>query len=305
MRVLVTGCHGFLGHHVTALLLQHGHHVVGVDRINGARSPKAERIAAFEKFGDRVQFVEGEMHKWAFVRGLAERMEPDAIFHAAGQYSVRYTAENDTHYIQSNLVAAYLVCWSLPRELSVPRIVYASSAAVSDARRPSGAYGATKGVGEDLLGASHARFGTDSVSLRYGVLYGPMIRPDTDFYRTVARHLRGEDAQPGSQYDKRTPMIEIGDAAELAVRAIESRQGGAHTLPAVAPDGAHTYREVLRTAAHLTGLPARDTTPAPLRAPAIPPDLEPVRALLGWAPTTTLPQGMERYLAWARTATTK
>jgi nucleoside-diphosphate-sugar epimerase len=304
VKVLVTGCHGFLGHHVTALLLKAGHDVVGVDRINGARSPKGNRIAAFQKFGKHVRFVEGELHRWAFISKLTEEVAPDAIFHAAGQYSVKYNSDNDTAYIQSNLVAAYLVCWSLPRALKVPRIVYASSQAVSDARRPSGAYGATKGVAEDLLAAAHHRYGTDSIALRYGVLYGPMIRPDTDFYRVVNDHLAGREARPSSQYDKRTQMIEIADAAELALRAIECRTGGTHTIPAIAPDGAHTYRAVLHAAALATGKPCRDVAGGPPPHKPVPPDLSSVRKLLDWSPSITLPQGMERYLAWARTAIT-
>src|SRR5690606_15388582 len=125
------------------------------------------------------------------------------------------------------------------------------------------------------------------------------------FYRTVAAHLAGQQARAGSQWDKRTPMIEIQDAAEIAVRALESQVKGCHTIPAIAPDGSHTYREVLHAAAQVTGLPARDAPGGKLLPPSRPPDLSAVQSLLGWAPSITLPQGMERFIAWSRTAITR
>jgi UDP-glucuronate 4-epimerase len=303
VKVLVTGCHGFLGHHVTAALLARGHTVIGVDRITGARSPKANRIAEFEKFGRRVLFREGDLSKWPFTEQVITSAKPDAIFHAAGQYSISYTTKNLAHYIHGNLVLPVLVL-EAAAIAKVPRVVYASSQSISDARQPSGLYGASKAFGEEALWAYGKRKGLSGVSLRYGVLYGPMIRPDTDFFRVVNNHLAGRGVQPSSQYDKRTPMIEIGDAAEIAVRSIESKADGVHTIPAIAPDGSHTYREVLLAAARITGLPARDIEGEPVRSIPAPPDLSSVRKLLGWVPSVALPQGLERYIPWARTATT-
>lgn len=303
MKVLVTGCHGFLGHHVTALLLKRGHEVLGVDRITGARSPKAARIAAFERFGERARFVEGNLAKWDFAREVIAKAAPAAIFHAAAQYSIRYTTENLKHYIHGNLVMPVLVLEAAALA-GVGRFIYASSQSISDERRPSGLYGASKGFGEEALAAYWHRHKLAGVALRYGVLYGPMIRPDTDFFRTVNDHLAGREAKPGSMFDRHVPLIEISDAAELAVRAIEADTTGTITLPAVAPDPARTYRQILHAAAAITGKPVRTPTAGPVMSPRTPPDMTRVRDVLGWSPRITLPQGLERYIAWARTATT-
>jgi UDP-glucuronate 4-epimerase len=303
VKVLVTGCHGFLGHHVCAQLLEKGHQVVGVDRITGARSPKANRIAAFAKFGKACRFIEGDLASWAFTRKMMVTEKPRAVFHAAGQYSVKYTTENLQHYITGNLVAPLYLLEAAALS-GVFRVVYASSQAISDQRQPSGLYGATKGFGEEAAYAYWVRKGISTVGLRYGVLYGPMIRPDTEFHRTVAEHLAGLEAKPGSQFDKLAPLIEIQDAAEIAVRALEANQGGPHVIPAVANDVRHSYRDVLEAAAAITGRPARAPTPAPQRGPRSPMDQHATRQLLGWVPSITLAKGMGRYLEWAKQSAT-
>ena len=43
LRVLVTGCAGFIGWKVTELLLRDGHTVVGVDNLNGAYDPRLKQ----------------------------------------------------------------------------------------------------------------------------------------------------------------------------------------------------------------------------------------------------------------------
>ncbi len=125
MKVLVTGHLGFIGHHVTAALIERGHKIVGVDRINGAASFKDDRILAQKPWG---------------------------VTHIAAQYSVKYTPENCVRYVQNNL-AAFTYIFEAAKIVGVPRIVYASSIAISDTRQPSGLYGATKAYGEECAHA--------------------------------------------------------------------------------------------------------------------------------------------------------
>jgi UDP-glucuronate 4-epimerase len=309
VRVLVTGCNGFLGHHVTALLLARGHEVLGADRPDRAeRSDKRDRKSAADEFrkSKRYHVATGDLAQWAFVRDLLKNSRVDAIFHAAGQYSIAYSTANLKHYIHGNLIAPVLI-YEAAALAKVKRIVYASSQAISDARRPSGLYGASKGFGEDALAAYWTRHRIAGVCLRYGVLYGPMIRRDTDFFRTVNDHLARRPPRQGSQWNKRTPLIETRDAAEIAVRSLEAKTEGTITLPAIAEDRPHSYRDVLHVAAHLSGLPALNPDPeAEPAAPRWPPicDVSAVRQALGWSPSITLRIGMERYIEWARTATT-
>lgn len=300
MRVLVTGCHGFLGHHVTAALLARGHQVVGLDRISGARSPKADRIA---KFGKDATFHEVDLKHFGRTHAAIAKARPDVIFHAAGQYSIRYSTENLQHYIDGNLILPLYV-YEAARLSGVHRVVLASSQAISDARRPSGIYGASKAFGEEALAAYCHRYDMAGVALRYGVLYGPMIRRDTEFFRTVNDHLAGRMAKPGSQFDKRTPLIEVRDAAEIAVRTIEAETTGMLTLPAIAYDTPRSYRDVLLCAAYATDGKVRWPSEPPERGPAEWSDLSATHHALGWYPKIRLEQGMEDYLKWARTAIT-
>lgn len=299
--ILVTGAHGFLGHHVAVALRAAGHRVIGSDRVKNARTDKRARVDAIRDAGG-LEFIEADLSKFKSVVLLLKRAKPDVVFHTAAQYSVPYTTENMHHYISSNLVAFTYLLEAAAAVKTCRRVVYASSAAVQDNGRPSGLYGATKAYNEHAAAAYSNRKKLETIGLRYGVIYGPRMRRDTEMLRVVRAFCLGAPIPVTSQTTKHAPFIEISDATELTKRAIEVPLKGkdrCHVLHARANEGTACYADVAVTCEKITGRKAK--LPAdmvvPRRGRVI--DQAPVREVLGFVPSIGLEEGLRIYLPWA------
>lgn len=207
MRILVTGCYGFIGSRTCQVLASQGHEVLGVDRIRDARSYKADRVAET----GIANFTEADLANDAHVRVLVARLKPEVIVHLAGQYSIPHGADSTRRYVDSNILS-HLNILEAAEANKVRRVVYASSTAVSDNRKPSGLYGATLGFREEAAHV-YSRRGVETIGLRYGAVYGPMMRRDTDIYRAVSEMLTGKKIRACKAFREAKPFVEVGIAA--------------------------------------------------------------------------------------------
>ena len=172
MYILVTGGAGFIGSHVTRLLLDAGHGVVVLDNMsNGHKDqvdPRAKLIVGDIKDTQKVQQA---------LKGA------DAVIHMAGLIIVPESVADPAKYCDNNVLGTVSLLQSM-RESGVKKIIFSSSACVygtpdklpikEDAPvRPDNPYGACKASIEAFLQTYHANFGFDATILRYFNPYGP------------------------------------------------------------------------------------------------------------------------------------
>lgn len=215
VKVLLTGIHGFIGHHCALRLLANGHEVLGTDRLTGAISAKEHRICALREAGD-VRFVDLNLAHFDKVHDLIAGFRPDVVIHLAAQFPIRHNAEAVQRYVESNVTSWLNVAESC-RMTGVPRMVYASSVMARDNGRPSALYGATKSFNEQCAFV-YANLGMTTVGLRYAAVYGPEIRRDAASYRIAQDVLADRQIAMLKGFDAPTHMVEISDAAEVTVR---------------------------------------------------------------------------------------
>ena len=105
MPILVTGAAGFIGFHLCQRLLSRGEQVIGFDNLNPYYDP-ALKQARLERLTAEVGFcfVQGDLADGPAVAGLFERFQPSRVVNLAAQAGVRYSVENPSAYIQSNMV---------------------------------------------------------------------------------------------------------------------------------------------------------------------------------------------------------
>lgn len=211
MRILVTGCGGFIGSHLCERLLQDGHDVVGVQRLS--RDPGAVRVArGLQAVAETAKAAPGV---WTLVRGaLTDAADVDecldhgpfdGVVHLAAQAGVRTSLEHPVSTSTDNIIGTQtLLRGLLQRGYSAAPFVFASSSSVygpNPGRRPQAEYrtaeaplspyAVTKLAGELCLRQQHAVYGGSFAALRFFSVYGPRQRPDLVLDRFTEALLDG------------------------------------------------------------------------------------------------------------------
>src|SRR5437899_5165878 len=105
MKILVTGAAGFIGMHTARLLLARGDEVVGIDNLNDYYDPrlKSDRLAQLTP-NARFRFKFMDVADGPTLDALFSAERFDRVVHLAAQAGVRYSLQNPSAYVQSNLV---------------------------------------------------------------------------------------------------------------------------------------------------------------------------------------------------------
>jgi UDP-glucuronate 4-epimerase len=314
MRVLLTGCAGFIGMHCAARLLARGDEVLGVDSLSPYYSValKRERLRRLEPHRG-FRFEQADLSDAEATRRLFEAARPEGVLHLAAQPGVRYSLVNPSSYIQSNLVAfAHLL--EACRRHAPRHLVYASSSSVygSNAKlpwsesdnvdHPVSLYAATKKANELMAHAYSHLHGLPASGLRYFTVYGPWGRPDMSPMLFASAILEGRPIQVFNRGDMKRDFTYIDDAVEATLRVLDRPPAG--TPPwRVLNVGNHQpvalleYIELLERA--LGKAAVRELKP--MQAGDVPATYADTRALqdaVGFAPATPLAQGLAQFAEW-------
>jgi UDP-glucuronate 4-epimerase len=229
-RVLVTGCAGFLGSHLTERLVDAGEEVVGVDCFTDYY-PRRRKEMNLERLRDRPRFTLRELDLATDpLDNLIEGI--DTVFHLAAQPGVRGSfGESFSRYAKDNILATQRLLETSAAG-SVASFVYASSSSVYGnsashptsevaERAPVSPYGLTKLATEELAAVYGRNEGMWTVGLRYFTAYGPRQRPDMAFTRFLESALAGEPVKilgDGSQVRDFTFVDDVVEGTIAAAR---------------------------------------------------------------------------------------
>ena len=307
MNALVTGAAGFVGSHLCEELLDHGHAVRGVDCFTDYY-PRERKYQNVEVLLGRqgFRFTECDLQDVE----LGELLdEVDLVFHLAGQPGVRPSWGKDFgHYVRQNIsVTQRLLEAVKPRPIR--KLVYASSSSVyGDAEcyptpesirpAPVSPYGVTKLAAEHLCELYRVNFGIPTVSLRLFTVYGPRQRPDMAFSRLVEAAVRERTFElygDGSQTRDFTYVADVVSAMRTAALSdwcgVANIGGGSRT----------SMKEVIAMVEALCGpidITVGRTQQGDVRHTAA--DTSVAAAAFGYAPRTSITEGIEAMVAWAQ-----
>jgi len=298
VRFVVTGAAGFIGSQLAEALQRQGHDVRGVDCFTDSYDPAEKERNARGLDVSRLDLAEEEV----------DLDGADGVFHLAGQPGVRSFGEVFPLYVRRNVVATQRLLDTCAR--SGVRVVLASSSSVyGDAESyptpedaptvPISPYGITK-LSCEHLGRAYARaFGLDVVVLRYFTVYGPRQRPDMFLRRVCEALASGETFELYGSGRQSRSFTYVGDAVEATVAAMERAPAGT-TLNVGGGDEA-TVLDAIGALERIAGrsLDVRRLEPARGDVTRTKADVTRAREVLGWAPDTTLADGLSAMWAWA------
>lgn len=233
--ILVTGSSGFIGYFVTKRLLQMGATVIGVDNLNDyydveLKKARNEELKKFEKYYFQKKDI-SDMGEMAEV--FAQR-RIDKICHLAAQAGVRYSLQNPSLYVRTN-VEGFINVLEIARRYEIKDVVYASSSSVygnnsmptngfseKDAvNEPISVYGMTKRANELTAYSYHHLYGMNFTGLRFFTAYGPWGRPDMAYYNFTKAILEGQPIKVFNHGKMKRDFTYIDDVVDGVIKAIE------------------------------------------------------------------------------------
>ncbi len=199
--ILVTGAAGFIGHHLSKLLLKTGYKVVGIDNINDYYDVnlKYARLKDMNINKDDIHYNEPIVGDITFVKldltdkenmmDLFKIYRFDYVMNLAAQAGVRYSLINPHSYVDSN-ITGFLNILEGCRHYPVKHLVYASSSSVYGLNQnipfktsdhtdhPLAMYAASKKANEMMAHSYAQLYNIPNTGLRFFTVYGPWGRPD-------------------------------------------------------------------------------------------------------------------------------
>jgi UDP-glucuronate 4-epimerase len=330
VKVLVTGAAGFIGMHVSQILLGRGDTVVGLDNLNDYYDPqlKLDRLARLQpKPGFR--FVKLDVADRAGTEALFAAERFDRVVHLAAQAGVRYSLKNPHAYIDSNVVG-FMNMLEGCRHHGVKHLVYASSSSVYGGNttmpfsehhnidHPVSLYAATKKANELMAHTYSHLYRLPTTGLRFFTVYGPWGRPDMALFLFTKAILEGRPIDVFNHGQMVRDFTYVDDIAEGVVRTLDRIATPGEGYDAAAPDPARSnvpYRvfnignnDPVRLMDFIDAIESAVGRPAqknfmPLQDGDVPATFADVSELAGWTgfkPGMPVREGVGRFVAWYR-----
>ena len=330
MKILVTGAAGFIGMHVAQRLLARGDQVIGLDNLNDyydvrLKEARLARLSALPGF----RFERLDVADPAGMAALFAREGFERVVHLAAQAGVRYSLQNPQAYVQANL-AGFVNILEGCRHGGVKHLVFASSSSVyggntklpfsehDNIDHPVSLYAATKKSNELMAHAYSHLFALPVTGLRFFTVYGPWGRPDMALFLFAKAILEGRPIEVFNHGRMQRDFTYIDDIAEGVIRVLDKPAVPDAAFDAAAPDpatsnapyrvfniGNHQPVELMtyiETLEQNLGRVAQKNF-LPLQAgdvPATNADTTALRDWTGFAPATSVKDGVERFVAWYR-----
>ncbi|HRA80176.1 MAG TPA: NAD-dependent epimerase [Thauera sp.] len=330
MKILVTGAAGFIGMHASERLLARGDEVIGLDNLNDYYDPtlKEARLARLTP-QKSFRFVKMDVADRPGMERLFAEEKFDRVIHLAAQAGVRYSLQNPHAYIDSNVVGFMNILEGC-RHSKVQHLVYASSSSVyggntkmpfserDSVDHPVSIYAATKKANELMAHTYSHLYGLPTTGLRFFTVYGPWGRPDMALFLFTKAIIEGRPIDVFNHGKMKRDFTFVDDIVEGVIRTLDRTAAADAAFDSNQPDPGRSnvpYRvfnignndpvELMAFVAAIEdtlGMKAQKNF-MPLQDGDVPStyaDTDELNAWTGFAPATSVKDGVARFVAWYR-----
>jgi nucleoside-diphosphate-sugar epimerase len=302
---LVTGGAGFIGSHLAEELVRRGETVRVVDSLVTGKRHNLAHLRG-------VEFVEGDLADLDVARRAVEDI--DYVLHQAAIPSVPRSVQDPVTSNRANIDASLNVLVAA-RDGKVRRVVYAGSSSAygntptlpkveTMPTSPLSPYALQKLVAEQYCQMFTALYGLETVTIRYFNVFGPRQDPSSPYSGVISLFISAlcENRRPTIYGDgeQTRDFTYVANVVDGVLRAAHARAASGEVIN-VATGGRISLNLLFQTLRKLVGASDiepmyADPRPGDVRDSQA--DISKARRLLGYEPTVTFEEGLQRTVAW-------
>lgn len=320
MKILVTGCAGFIGSHLSELLLRHGHDVVGIDNMNQYYDPevKHQNLMSVEQRAESLKkefvFYRGDIRQQDMVAQILRDHNIEAIIHLAAMAGVRPSTENPLLYVDVNETGTTTLLEE-SKNAGVKTFVFGSSSSVygnnkevpfselHNVDKAVSPYAASKKSNEVMCHVYHKLYDMKIACLRFFTVYGPRQRPDLAINKFTKLILEGKKIPvygDGTKSRDFTFVEDIIDGIYKSLLWAHQSQGAVYEIFNLGESETTDVNtlikyleEALDKKADIQYLP---DVPGDVQTTFA--DISKAKKMLGYNPQTKIRDGLKKYVEW-------
>lgn len=302
MRIFVTGAAGFIGYHLSRRLLESGHDVVAMDKVDSN-----ERLAILNQF-EGFNFRPGCLATMQFLQDVGE---VDYIVHLAALPNVRKSIGQPYEQIKQD-VLGYVRLLEYTKELNdLKHMVFISSSSVygigggfseKSPARPIAPYSVSKLNNENMNTCYSYQYGFPITSLRLFTTYGPFGRKEMMVWICALNILQGKPVPLFNGGRNKRDFVFVSDVVDAVTLALFNKNSEGHNIYNVGTGTSVSTMEVIRIVENLLGrraelemLPSQQGDVATTCA-----DIRKIKKDLGFSPKVNISNGLEMFVDWLR-----
>ncbi|MFX1288285.1 MAG: GDP-mannose 4,6-dehydratase [Promethearchaeota archaeon] len=233
---MITGAAGFIGSHLTEILLKHNNFLILIDNFNEYYPGKEEQLQKI--LNNYEQNREYKLLKADLVENSTFNKinhEIDYIFHLAAQAGVRYSIDNASEVTSNNIVGTVNVFEYASKTPSLRKLIYASSSSVygnplytpvdeNHPKNPISPYAVSKLCGENYANLYFREYNLPVTILRFYTVYGPRGRPDMAIKTFFSQMLQNKEILIYGDGNQKRDFTYISDIIDGLILAGENKK---------------------------------------------------------------------------------
>jgi nucleoside-diphosphate-sugar epimerase len=308
MKILVTGCAGFIGSHVSEVLVSAGHQVVGLDSVTDYYNPAKKELNIKSITEKGVNFIKKDL----VTDDISDAaLDAEVVFHFAAQPGISSSVSFDL-YERNNFLATHKLLEAVKNNSNLKLFVNISTSSVyglhavgdeDSAPRPASHYGVTKLAAEQLALSYFYSGKLPVVSFRPFSVYGERERPEKLFPKLISAILQDK---PFTLYEGSLEHIRsytyVGDIVNGLLLALPNIDACVGQIFNLGTDQTITTGEVVSIVENIIGkkatmdvIPKRSGDQMETSA-----NIGKIGKILGYKPEFSPEEGLPREIEWVK-----
>ena len=243
MKILVTGCCGFIGFHLCKQLLENNKNkVFGIDIINDYYDVKLkkDRLNILKKNKKFFKFFKLDITNKKIIENNFNQNKYDYVIHLAAQAGVRYSLKNPRSYLDNNINGFFNIL-EASKNNKIKHLIYASTSSVYgdntkfplkenfSTDKPLTFYAASKKCNEIMAYSYSNLYKLKTTGLRFFTVYGSYGRPDMALSKFVNSILNSKKLELYNKGNHYRDFTYVDDVIKSIIKLI--KKGAKEKIP--------------------------------------------------------------------------